>query len=554
MKLANQISDGSADADYDSNYVCECNDGFEYPITSGNCYATAKPTTTATLTESPCEFDGPQSNCPAETQILNIPGAVESGQAAFNASMLSNCSDTQYYSGNPGPDALAEGYTCADAIPIAPYITWWWAENNAKCTANGVGFANCFYDDVVHGPSSNCSNLGGNFYCPQPNASDFSGVNATVEYYVAYNIYNFATWAYWYYTALFQGGFLAGTQVWNASDSFVVPPKAIPTWAFYLMAALTMAFSAISPSGWAKEVPFESGSTNPSVWWKKNQVPGEYVLREVQQAPGLAGNILPTGADGDADAAISAGIIEAKIGEYMGYIADTMLTAAVSVPNNITAFIEWTSNGFFYTEPPDIDTTMDQIKVAINTFIMSQILQNDNFVIARQLDTNPLALYTNGTQGIDLRLINCPGYDSWSMCNVWWYWSDGNAAYSLFSTDANDWHHNYTDDLEAFFDNGNLTPEDLFLGSQLCAIGANTPQGGAPGLTFNYTEGSIATACLSNIQICTWNLEDSWPQFYESECPSQPGYDDDDCPADAPDPPYGDLGWDLFNGAACEEG
>ena len=53
--------------------------------------------------------------------------------------------------------------------------------------------------------------------------------------------------------------------------------------------------------------------------------------------------------------------------------------------------------------------------------------------------------------------------------------------------------------------------------------------------------------------VCTWNLGDQWPEFYEDGCPQQSNYDLPDCAAGATDVPLGYLGWWLFSGATCEE-
>ena len=52
--------------------------------------------------------------------------------------------------------------------------------------------------------------------------------------------------------------------------------------------------------------------------------------------------------------------------------------------------------------------------------------------------------------------------------------------------------------------------------------------------------------------VCTWNLEDKWPEFYEDTCPQSGSYMFPDCAADGVDVPLGYLGWWLYNGATCE--
>ena len=255
----------------------------------------------------------------------------------------------------------------------------------------------------------------------------------------------------------------------------------------------------------------------------------------------------PSGTESELSAIMTSADIEARLAEYIQLIADVMRDVALNIPGNATAFDEWTRSGYFFSEPEDQGSMTNTIKAGLNTFVISQMLEADNFVIARQVDTNPHDFMWNNTQFVAKGYIDCDTYDKWNICNQWWYYPPTNTAYSLYQKGHSD--QSFVSNVRDLFEGGLSTPDVLFLGSQLCAIGAvGTDPTGDPGLTFDYTLGSIGTKCLANVGICTWNLEKEWPIFYEKECKGDPILPD--CKADEPDPPKGYLGFDLYNGIA----
>ena len=440
-------------------------------------------------------------------------------------------------------------------------MKWWWSVNQADCEHNDVEFADCFYDKVPSHKydASHCARLGGNWYCPKPNHVDFSGPNATLDFYVAWNIYNFAIWAQTYYTGVFQGGFLAGAQAWNMTDSFVQPDKGVPKWVEILLYCLTFAVGLISPSGWGKALPGKGGTPGEaasssvipgsSVWKTLGEAPWEYVLRAVQQSPPFIEHMIPKSTEDHIHAFMSAADIEAKLGIIVDRIGETMGEVARTIPGNVTAFAEWTQFGYFYTEPADQQMMTDNVKDALNAFTMSQMLQNGGFIIARQVDTNPRDFMTNKTELVDTSLINCDEYDKWGMCNSWWWNKETNTAYSLLQPDHYNEHKDWAKQLHELFEEGITDPANFFLAPQLCAIGADGSKGPEPGLQDNSEPSSVVTQCLSNVQICTWNLAGEQPEFVEKDCVFNPAYAPPECKADEPHVPDGYLGWYLYNGA-----
>lgn len=215
------------------------------------------------------------------------------------------------------------------------------------------------------------------------------------------------------------------------------------------------------------------------------------------------------------------------------------------MPNNLTAFAEWLGEGYFFNKPPALNDMVNNIQVALNTYVLSQILQENNIFLARQIGTDPYKLQTDATGklfSIDLGCKN--GYKNYSICGEWWHARVNNIAYTLYTIyTKSDYWASYISDLETVFGEGLTTPDLLFMGSQYCPLGNNASQGTGPEFSLFSGDGSASTACLSNLQVCALNLENNWPEFYESDYDQMSNYDLPDYGADGIDVPKGYLGW-----------
>ena len=460
-------------------------------------------------------------------------------------------------------------------------MLWWWSENEAHCTENlNVGFANCFYD-LVWDSNSNCSDLSANWYCAEPNIADFpKGVNQTLDFYVAWNIYNYATWSFSYWSAMQYAYSYTTAMVWNDTLAFEQIKSSFPIGLEVLFGVCTFALGLISPSGWGKTLPADGGATvvntaieegqaaastaaNLQAWVLshifKPQVPGEYLLRAAPQTPGLIRTILVPAETGTINAAIyTSAELTAQLTNFAEALSQIIEDVAVSVPNNVTAFAEWTSTGYYMVEPLMNEQDMvSYIRWGLNTYIISQVLQSDDVFITRQLDTNPYDLQHNSSAGnlSKASILGCEyGYNDWNQCGAFWWDETNNVAYSLSST--NDLWNNYSWDLTVIFNNNLTTPEALFLGAQACQDGYNATADAGP--TQNLASGMVGldTACLSDLAVCTWNLDNETYEFVEPWCNTggygQVNWDFNDCAADNVDVPIGYLGYYLFDGATCE--
>ena len=369
-------------------------------------------------------------------------------------------------------------------------------------------------------------------------------------------------------------------MIWNDTLAFEQIKGSFPIGQEIMLGVLTFALGILSPSGWGRELPGKGGATavenviagaaqesqtatRLSAWILQKifapEVPGEYLLRAAQQAPGLIRSILVPLDTGSINAAImTSAELTAQLANFAQALSQIIQDVAVNVPDNVTALAEWTSTGYYFVPPLMTEQDMvSYIKWGLNTYVISQILQNDNVFITRQLDTNPYDLQHNASASnlSNPAIIGCPyGYNDWNQCGAFWWDATNNVAYSLSST--SDLWNNYSSDLTTVFDNNLTTPELLFLGSQACQDGINASAGGSP---FQDPAAGLlgqSTACLSNLAVCTWNLANGSYEFVELGCETggyaQRDFDLPDCKHDYTDVPVGYLGWYLYNGAYCE--
>ena len=184
---------------------------------------------------------------------------------------------------------------------------------------------------------------------PRPQYADFSGENATIDFYTAWNIYNFQQWSYIYYQAMFDGFPISQSQVWNTSIAFE-QLKGADVKLEVMLGILTFAAGLISPSGWANKLPGDAMSAKSDAsFLLRNQIPGTYLLRASQQAPALADHLLPTGKLDDAT--VASDQIVSELASYVETLATVIQDVDVSIPSNLTEFTQWLSSGYFFKSP-----------------------------------------------------------------------------------------------------------------------------------------------------------------------------------------------------------
>ncbi|KAL8639286.1 MAG: hypothetical protein Q9228_003668 [Teloschistes exilis] len=409
-------------------------------------------------------------------------------------------------------DIAAHQYqVCWQVLNITGYINEWISFNQAKCDSEDMGFADCFLYIEVHG-GANCTSFTGRSQCPSPDTATFLGrTNGAHSYYVAFNIWNIQNWFFTYYLAVGGANSLASDNINMIVRTLDLPlPKTISI--MDILAGLAWGFGLLSPSGYAERIP----KLGEKIVGFGAQAPGEYLLRAVQNSPTLTRNLLDKG--GLSDASLQIAEMGSNLARITAQLQTNIQNAIILVMSNFTLFFDFVSDGYFSTQIDNINTVSQNVTLALNTYLVSQALQDDEVIITRALNTDVNQLQLNGS-AYQFDTGCGHGYDEWGMCGSWWYDSTNHISYGLES--LKDMLNNYTDALESLFNQGITTPELLFMNSQFCADAAGSTQGNAPGTSLSTDKGMWRTECISNMKICTWDQVNMDTEHEFTDCPKE---------------------------------
>ena len=371
-------------------------------------------------------------------------------------------------------------YHCAGVSPINPacwnqlaitqYIKDWWSKNSSKCLA-GQSFAQCFLGTVELG-DTDCVGIT-SATCPPPNWSTFKNEKISVEaFYVAYNIH--AIWEFFnsYYTAIGNARSAAATSV-AAIVSMLDPPQETNGDLNDILTALSIGLSFLGPA------------VGPIIGT---------VLNGAEQAIAVSQYLFPLGTLDSKFAQFSE--ISNAMGTVTTYLQDNVTSALAAIQHDPTTFLAFTGSGNFSVTPlPTIPSQSDALLTALNTFVISQCLSANKWVIARAIDTDINAIMVNGSSP-NWKIPGCGnGYDGHDVCGGY-YWNRAiDVTFTL--TSNQDISLDPSSYLQAFFGNW-TTPDLLFNGAAQCQA-----QGGsAPGVSV--TGAGVTASCLSNVKVCTW--------------------------------------------------
>ncbi len=359
---------------------------------------------------------------------------------------------------------------CWTALAINQHVTDWWATYNTTCHP-GTPFAQCFLQ-ILNMGTEDCIGITSGT-CPPPSWTEYQSQNISVkDYYIAYNIYSVRTFFNGYYAAIGNARSAATTSI-GAIVALLDPPKKTNGLLNDVLAALSVGLTFIAP-----EVgPLASA-----------------VINGVQQAPNVGKYLFPVGTL-DTQATQFDQIANA-MGTVTVYLQDNVTEALAAVQNDPVTFLAFTGAGNFSVNPvPTISDQSDAILTALNTYVISQCLQQNNWVIARAIDTDINALQTNGSDP-NWSIPGCGnGYSSDSRCGGY-YWNQAiDVSFTL--TNNGDLSNDPTDAMNQLF--GNWTnPDILFNGAAQCqAQGGTVP-------VVSTGAGGVTASCLSNVKVCTW--------------------------------------------------
>ena len=421
--------------------------------------------------------------------------------------------------------------SCWAALELDQYVDWWWAANNNTCVNDlKLGFADCYYALAAKGYSpSTCGQINAVSGCKQPVWSDFQHLwNAQRAFYVAYNIWNINGFFSNYYSAINAAQGTATTQLQSIVNT--LDPVAKTNLALNdILTVLSVGLAFVPGVGNALS---------------------KGLIIAAQQAPGVGKYIFPIGT------ADSQQTDAAAVSQSMGNVVTGFrnnYASALNVTNSdIASFLTFARNAPFSGKIPDLNSAVDQCLTALYTYILSQVYQVTNVILTRQVQTDVNALSSNGTS-LNWETGCGKGYGQYGECSTFWYDLKTDISYAL--TDTQNQLRDFNGNMQQFF-NGMTTGELLFAGADQCAQASKSNQGKAP--IVDLTPGGSTASCLSNLQVCTWDLTaaDKQPNPF-TDCPSAvvPKFYGQAC-----SDPYGDfsggavpiqyLGWAVLNNAA----
>lgn len=309
--------------------------------------------------------------------------------------------------------------------------------------------------------------------CPPPSWIQYKANNISVEdFYVAYNIYSVYTFFNGYYSAIGNAR-SAATDSIGAIVALLDPPKQTNGVLNDLLTALSVGLSFLAPDA------------GPLV---------KAVVTGLQQAPSVAKYLFPVGTLDTQVAQFDQ--IANSMGTVTTYLQHNVTQALAAVQNDTATFLAITGSGNFSVTPvPTISDQSDSILTALNTYVISQCLHANNWVIARAIDTDVNELQANGSAaGWDIP--NCgKGYDGQSLCGAYYFNQAIDVSFTL--TNNGDLSKDPTKVMDQLFANW-TTPDQLFNGAAQCQA-----QGGSAPVVSTGASG-VDASCLSNLKVCTW--------------------------------------------------
>ncbi|KAL8829438.1 MAG: hypothetical protein Q9170_006168 [Blastenia crenularia] len=169
------------------------------------------------------------------------------------------------------------------------------------------------------------------------------------------------------------------------------------------------------------------------------------------------------------------------------------------IQSSFPTFLAFASHSGFIAPQSSLEAQTGEMVVALQTYIISSCLNQNDIIITLARDTDPHALATNGSLTTP-SLVSCDYYDQYGSCSTWWYDGSSNRAYGLSST--TDPQKNYYDLLQQIFTNEWTTPTLLFSEALECAeYVKSTNRTNQP--TIDLT--TLQPRCLSNTRICVYD-------------------------------------------------
>jgi len=195
--------------------------------------------------------------------------------------------------------------------------------------------------------------------------------------------------------------------------------------------------------------------------------------------------------------------LKAQLENVMTTVQNNLNKTVVSVMTNVTEFLAFASQGNFTASAPPLPDQANYLLYGFNTYIISAALNGNNVKGTLGWKTDPHALATNGSH-LAYPIDCAHGYNTQGVCDTWWFSTAYGSAFGL--DDFAHMDRNYNSILTSLFSNY-TTGELLFEAALAC----NTQGGFRQGVNVSVNAAGVNTACLSQLQIVTWDMHCTRP-------------------------------------------
>ncbi|KAI9825068.1 MAG: hypothetical protein M1832_001387 [Thelocarpon impressellum] len=409
---------------------------------------------------------------------------------------------------------------CWDILNLSAYVENWMRTTGAELCTGDISFATCFQQSL-NVVGQDCTGIRHTTCTPPTNSY------SPEDYYVLYNIYAINQFFNSFWTALNSANTLA-SEVMQKMINTISPPESTNVALQAVLVCLAVAFAFI-------DLPLVFALTGAEL------VAVTVLTTAVQQTPGVMRFLFPSKTEEPAEIQMSQ--MSNELAKIVMKFQENMSKAVGAIENNSTAFTIWASTGLFSGKLADLNSQQHSLYQTLNTFVASQALRANDVILTVGMDTDVQQLQANSSERLTYD-IKCPHYDEFGVCNAWWHDNKTNIAYAL--NDRKALLHNFNKEMRTIFSEGWTTAEQLFAGAQQCKQSADYLQRGP---TVSFDGGRPSFACVSGLEVCTWDVHCRWGERCEfTDCETQDNFSLNGCfsgPTFHPMLPPGYLGFYL---------
>ena len=329
--------------------------------------------------------------------------------------------------------------------------------------------------------------------CPVPATQNLS----PQDWYIAYNIYaiNQVFTSLW--MAIGNANVLAGEKV-GAMVAYLNPPQKQSVLTNDILTAISACINIILPVGTLFQRHF---------------------IALTQQSPPVTKFLFPIGST--QSQVTQWATIQQELSQIVQAYQTNVSQIIPTINNDVDLFVTFAESGAFSVNPlPDMSGESDKLLLGLSTYIISKAFQANNIIIGQSTNTDINQLVNNSTDQLAFDPgCHGKGYNDRGMCGPFYYDSVTGNSYSM--DNLGDMRKNYTEELEVVL--GNWTTGDMLFGGAYRCQNSGGVKGSLANTVIS-TNGNVSLDCLSDIQVCEWNLASLDVDHEFTNCASQTGY------------------------------